>query len=699
MRPLRLALVVVVLGAVLAHQRCLSHGFVYDDHRFIVRNEAIATLERPWRFFTDPSTASAAQGVEPDVWRPLRTLDFAVDRALFGLDPRGWHAESLAWHVLNAALVCLLLARVLSRDGTPRGVGAAGAAAAAGGALAFAVHPSTVESVAWVSSRGDLVAWTLVLAALAVGRRRGVLATLGCGALVALGCLAKESAVVAFALLPLHHLALPEPARPARRETVLRTALLLAVSVAYLAVRSAVLPTPSDLTAFAQTAFPDGGRPAAARGFLAAVTWYARVLIWPSGFPFDRNVHTDPVPLSWSEPVVVVGAAVVLSLAVAGARALRRRGPVPFSTWGPLAVLVPVSSVLVPLKAFAAERFLYPALPCLAVGAVAAALALARRLPGALRAAVPVAAALVLVGLGAAADARSRPWADDLSLWTAVQREEPMNPRASEGLAFEAMRAGRYGVAERALRLYRELQPDDGKAHALLADNLRGLYDELLSKEDPAAAAAGTDRLLLPRFVLEKAIEESRAAVFAWERVGLARGRGDAALRRRTLEGWRAAALDFGALPEARRVNDLLAADDKATSGAVAWAQRRMAVVVALLGLALPAGTTPAQDLERRRVRAEVLEAVGVDPARDDAAAYEELEPRVAALLAERPEDEALRRHRLRGLALRLEALPPAEQAAALATMEEDLTALLRRHPSDAGLRQNLETVRLRRSR
>ena len=165
MRAVRLSLAAVVVATVLAHVRCLGLGFVYDDHRFVEKNPSIATLAEPWRFFADPTTASAAQGVEPDVWQPLRTLHFAVDRALFRLDPAGFHLGNLVIHVLVAALVWRLLL-VLLRGEVARGPWPAGAAAeraaavaAAAGALFFALHPVTVEAVAWVSSRGDLLAW------------------------------------------------------------------------------------------------------------------------------------------------------------------------------------------------------------------------------------------------------------------------------------------------------------------------------------------------------------------------------------------------------------------------------------------------------------------------------------------------------------------------------------------------------------
>ena len=131
---------------------------------------------------------------------------------------------------------------------------------------------------------------------------------------MALACLAKESAVVAFLLLPLRDLALPAATRPSARTTRVRTLLLAAVTAAYLGARLWVMPSSDDLPWLAQTSLPDGGRAAAVRGALASLGWYLRVLFVPLGFPFDRNVYTDPVPLGWGEPSVVLGLAILGSL-------------------------------------------------------------------------------------------------------------------------------------------------------------------------------------------------------------------------------------------------------------------------------------------------------------------------------------------------------------------------------------------------
>lgn len=703
----------LLLLAFAAHGRALGAGFVYDDHRFIEHNVAIASLRDPVSFFVDPSTASAAQGVQADIYRPLRTLHFAVDRALFGLRPFGWHLASVLLHGLNGVLVFLLLLRLLVRapsagsgDGSPpHGRGdASGAAvlAAAIGAALFVTHPVTVESTAWISSRGDLLAWTFALLAFEAfakeGRRRTLLGVV----FVALACLAKESALALVALVPLRDLAAPEGARPSRRTTVARTALVALVAGTYLGVRALVLPAVPDVPWMAQTGFPDDSRAAAARGMLASLVWYARVLVWPSGFPFDRNVFTDPVPTSWGDPEVVLGLGLLLSTVLAGIVALRaRRGAIAFACLGALAALGPVSNVLVPLKAFSAERFLYPALPCLAAGFAALGLSAARRLsPGGRR---------ILVGAGCVAVAacvalswgRTASWHDERTLWEAVRRESPNNPRAYEGLGLELLKEGHIDGAERALGTYREFQPLDGKVHAELAATFRRLHDDLAGSASRELYETSNLRERLAR-VLRQSMLESRAAFDAWSRVGLARGRGDLALLRSTLVGWREAALELGDLREASRTNEMLSMHDGRDGASAAYEQRRMRLVIA--GLALSQREEgrrrdAARDLDRARVRAESLRAAGIDPNLSDPDALAALRPLLGAMLEERPTDHALRRQRVLGMFRVAQARGREPDVADLAQLEADLVALVAAYPGDEGLRRNLDGVRARRSR
>ena len=90
-------------------------------------------------------------------WSPLAWLSFALDYLLGGLEPRVYHATSLALHALNAALVCVVARHLLRPALAPRGGEGAVALGALGAALLFAVHPLRAEPVAWISDRRDLL--------------------------------------------------------------------------------------------------------------------------------------------------------------------------------------------------------------------------------------------------------------------------------------------------------------------------------------------------------------------------------------------------------------------------------------------------------------------------------------------------------------------------------------------------------------
>ena len=50
----------------------------YDDSRFVERNRAIEDLSNPAAFFHDLDTTASADAPTRDIYRPLRTLTYAV---------------------------------------------------------------------------------------------------------------------------------------------------------------------------------------------------------------------------------------------------------------------------------------------------------------------------------------------------------------------------------------------------------------------------------------------------------------------------------------------------------------------------------------------------------------------------------------------------------------------------------------------
>ena len=138
-RNLILCLLLAVVTLVL-YNPVNHYPFVnYDDDGYVTDNTHIRGISLEtirWAFTT---TAEAN-------YHPLTWLSHALDYQLFHLNAAGHHFTNLAFHIANAVLLFLLLARATRRVPASLVV-----------AALFAVHPINVESVAWVAERKNLL--------------------------------------------------------------------------------------------------------------------------------------------------------------------------------------------------------------------------------------------------------------------------------------------------------------------------------------------------------------------------------------------------------------------------------------------------------------------------------------------------------------------------------------------------------------
>lgn len=156
-RPLLIAILTMTF---IVFAGVIGHGFVhFDDNINIYQNPHLKGLDgESLRWMATDATYARR-------YMPLGWLSYAVDRQVFGLNPRSYHAGNLLLHLINTALVFCLLKRllILGRAGGASRDDAFPAWAAAAGALVWAINPLRVEVVAWASSRIYCAALFLVL--------------------------------------------------------------------------------------------------------------------------------------------------------------------------------------------------------------------------------------------------------------------------------------------------------------------------------------------------------------------------------------------------------------------------------------------------------------------------------------------------------------------------------------------------------
>jgi hypothetical protein len=146
----------LLVAVVAAHGPVLENAFVgFDDPVFVLQVDEVTTGLR-WR-----NVVWAFTAIEESNYFPVTRLSWMLDAELYGLEARGFHATSLALHAVNALLLFVALYR-LTRELWPSAFVAA----------VFAVHPLHVESVAWISTRKDLVSGLFFMLSLIAYERR-----------------------------------------------------------------------------------------------------------------------------------------------------------------------------------------------------------------------------------------------------------------------------------------------------------------------------------------------------------------------------------------------------------------------------------------------------------------------------------------------------------------------------------------------
>lgn len=186
-----LAACAAVAGA-FVYVNALDNPFVYDDFGQILENPSIRNLSDPYSILVR------------DMMRPAVNFSYALDTAIWGLRPFGYHVTNMLLHVTNILLVfwaALLVSADRGRqDGQRLASTSSATVIAFATAMLFAVHPMMSQAVGYVSGRSEVLYVAFFLLAFFAGRQwmldSGRRWWLSCVGLWLLSMLTKESAVM-----------------------------------------------------------------------------------------------------------------------------------------------------------------------------------------------------------------------------------------------------------------------------------------------------------------------------------------------------------------------------------------------------------------------------------------------------------------------------------------------------------------------
>jgi len=111
----------------------------WDDDTYVVNNPAIQQLS--WE-----NIKTIFSSFYLGNYQPLSVLSYAFDFSLFKLKPGAYHIINLLFHIVNIFLVFKLFKKVQMSNMVCFTI-----------AILFAIHPTRVESVAWIAERKDVM--------------------------------------------------------------------------------------------------------------------------------------------------------------------------------------------------------------------------------------------------------------------------------------------------------------------------------------------------------------------------------------------------------------------------------------------------------------------------------------------------------------------------------------------------------------
>ena len=452
----------------------LHHDFVnYDDNENVYANPNIVS-GLTWR-----GIGWAFTHTQVCRWAPITTISRLLDCTVFGLWPGGHHLTNVLFHAATSILLFLVVQQMTGAFWRSAFV-----------AAVFAIHPLRVESVAWVSARGDVTsafffmltlwAWTRYAqkcsrdesretraktAIQALASRRWILDYYLALAFFTCGLLCKTMLVtLPFVLLLLDYWPLKRFTTHGSQFTLTRL-VLEKIPFLLLTAAACVVTVLTQRNAIGSVQAFDF--PSRVGNALMSYAAYLGQMLYPAGLAvyYPRPVNHLPV---WKIGLSLL----VLILISAGVMAGRRKHPYLLVGWlWYLGILMPVIGLVQVGDEARADRYTY--LPQIGLY-ILVAWGVAE-LCGSWRyrrAVLGSAAAVVLAGLLAGAYVQTGYWKDSVSLWTHTLACTSENSLAHNHLGLVLAAQGKLEEAIEHYEQALQIKPNYAYAHNNLGNAL-----------------------------------------------------------------------------------------------------------------------------------------------------------------------------------------------------------------------------------
>jgi hypothetical protein len=341
MKKAAAVLILIIIG-IITYANSLSGDFVWDDKMLIQGNEHIKSFAFIPQVFKEDlfHMGSSSTGY----YRPLQVVSYMCDHLLWGMEPIGYHLSSLILQIANSILVFFLCVLIIGSLWQSFFV-----------AAIFLVHPAFVPVAGYISGRADLLAMFftmlsvyLTIKYLAAGR--GVIGLIAALFFYVLAILSKEYYLIAPGFILLYMFSFNDKSKPDNFSKT-HVAGLMFIGIIYLAIRATILNFHQSMGVIAEQPFLS--RLAI---FPYIFAKYILTLIFPVGLGMEKKL----VYSSFGEARFVLSYIVPIAVAWALYYLYKNGDRKKFFFLGWFVVgILPLTNLVVPLKAFMADHWTY----------------------------------------------------------------------------------------------------------------------------------------------------------------------------------------------------------------------------------------------------------------------------------------------------------------------------------------------------
>src|SRR3972149_7887941 len=113
-----LAFLLISILSGIVYANSLNNAFHFDDQHYVVRNTYIRKIQNIPAFFQSPRYSSSEEPFTGH-YRPLVVSGYAMNYAIGGLNPFGYHLVNLGFHIGSAFMLFLIVKAILRGSHPP----------------------------------------------------------------------------------------------------------------------------------------------------------------------------------------------------------------------------------------------------------------------------------------------------------------------------------------------------------------------------------------------------------------------------------------------------------------------------------------------------------------------------------------------------------------------------------------------------